>query len=307
MTVDEYADLELALGSRLHQVQGIWWKEIRPCFFRPLFPLAMLDPQTAVPPWRAMLGGYQHPVPVGAPSNSQANYIVFDDLQNYSFGALSRNRKKKIHKAQTHFHVQPIPDKETFIEQAYPVYLSFQERTGYGWKRERTEKEHFAHWASILYRFPKLAILGTYDRDRLAAVEVAYRVEDTVLDATSFAHSEYLSLDVGDLVIHHLRESLAAQTDIRCIFLGTYGEKQSLDAFKINIGGKVTALPAYYRLNPAMKLLMKLVGRKTYRRLQGCTVQHLRQSLTEQQVLADLPVPGQGLLAASVDSPRESS
>ena len=38
LTVDEFAEYRREEGMKLVKLDGIWWAEVRPFFFRPLFP-----------------------------------------------------------------------------------------------------------------------------------------------------------------------------------------------------------------------------------------------------------------------------
>jgi len=291
MSIDEYARLETAYGGKLERVDGVWWKECRPFFYRPLFPFAAFDPGRASAPALARLCGYQHPVRNGGPANSHVNYFLCDTL-GYSLDALSRNRRKKIRRALKQARVERISDFDVFVEQGYRVYLSFYERTRYAWRKDRVRKESFVAWAESVFAFPKLMILGVFSGEGLAAIDIAFRVEDLVIDAAFMSSSEHLHLKPSDLASHFLREETSRISGARYIFSGTYGTKPGIDRHMLDQGCKVLTLPARCKLMPGLGLLLRAAGPRLERRVKGFSRAELEALVGRDRLLSSAPSLG---------------
>ena len=60
MSIDEYAEFEMVMGAKLQKKGGVWWHQIRPYFYRPLFPFVELSPNQT----KGLFGkfaAFQHP------------------------------------------------------------------------------------------------------------------------------------------------------------------------------------------------------------------------------------------------------
>ena len=91
MTIDEFAMFQQANGMNVVKIDDIWWAEVRPFFFRPLLPFTEIYPNSERYPLKSLIGGFQHVVPPGIKTNSHMNFLVFDNLQDYSLNMLSKN------------------------------------------------------------------------------------------------------------------------------------------------------------------------------------------------------------------------
>ncbi|HBG04524.1 MAG: hypothetical protein A2075_14235 [Geobacteraceae bacterium GWC2_58_44] len=266
MTMDEFAMCQQAEGLKLVHLDGVWWVEIRPFFFRPLFPFAEIDPNSKRYPLKALVGGLLHVVPDGVAANSTMNFFVYDDLKNYSLETLSRKRRKVVMKGLENFTAKPLTDPDEFVATAYDVYMSFQKRTNYSYKDERVNREVFSEWARNLFRNPKIRKLGAYHKDKLCAVETSYRIEDVIIGDTLFANDLSLSLKVTDFLYHTLREA-AVHTDARYFFVGLPTGVKSLDQSKLIRGCKLLNKPACYKINPLTLSVVKVFMKSSYHKL----------------------------------------
>ena len=57
MSADEFAAVELALGGKVVKSGDVWWRQVRPFFYRPLLPYRELRPGTLRYPLRFRMGG----------------------------------------------------------------------------------------------------------------------------------------------------------------------------------------------------------------------------------------------------------
>jgi hypothetical protein len=76
MTIDEFASYKREDGMKVVKIDGIWWAEVRPCFFRPLFPFCEIKPWSKRYPPKAFFGGFLHVVPDSVKTTSCINFHV---------------------------------------------------------------------------------------------------------------------------------------------------------------------------------------------------------------------------------------
>ena len=269
MTIDEYAELASKMGARLHKIDDVWWKEVRPFFFRPLFPFASFIPHSQKAPLSSFLVGFQHLVPTKEYANSNMHFLIFDDLRNYSIESLTHDYRKNIKKGLKNFQVKTISGPGELIDDGFAVYQSFYMRTHYYWKTERTNKKEFVKWVETLFSFPKLLLLGVYSQEHLQAVSVSYFVMNIIIYATYFSKTEALQGRSSELMLHAIRERAASCDGVNWIYMGSPGTKESLDYFKTSRGCKVISKPAYYRLNFVTHFLLKQFRKEDYKKLVG--------------------------------------
>jgi hypothetical protein len=269
MSLDEYAEFEAANGADLISVDGTWWREVRPFFYQPLFPFLELKPFSTPLPPGAFLGGFQHNVPSPATANSARHFFIYDDVRTYSMDALRHQRRSAVKKGLELFSIRCIEDAGEFVSAGYPVYRSFYERTRYSYKKERIDKKKFAHWAGVLYRFPKVKVLGAYHGSELCSIDISYLVEDVLFEATAFSKTEYLKYCVVDAMVHTLRKTAAGCPGISTIYKGVVTGNANLDYSKVMRGCRIVSKPAFYRLNPLAYIVLRIFLRKYYEKLLG--------------------------------------
>jgi len=269
MTIDEYAEFEQANGTTVVQVNGFWWKKIRPFFYQPLFPFYGVDPHSVLPPRGSSIGGFRCVVKNHEMANCKMSYFLFDDIREYSIDALDKDRRWSIRKGQSHIDLRIVSDIDEFISYGHKAYLEFYERTTYSYKKERQQLKFFTKWAETLFRFPKIRILGAYHEGKLSAISVSYLVEDIIYDATFFSNNECMKLPVTDLVIHTIRQEAAENRLVRYIYFGAVTGIKNLDKSKLLRGCKIIEFPAFYRVNPLTHFTLKLFFPREYSKFVG--------------------------------------
>jgi hypothetical protein len=269
MTIQEYAAIEMAFGQKIVNLNNVYWRRVRPFFYRPILAFVEYPPESVAIPRASFLGGAQHVVPRPEIANSSVDFLMFDDLQRYSSDSLDYNRKRQIRLASKHFVVRPIYEIEEFKDKGYKAYLEFYERTHYSYRSERRKESHFFAWADTLFRFPKAIVLGGYSNTDLNAISVSYLVEDVLIYATFFCTTESLRLYVSDLMLHSIREWAAEVQNIRYIFTGMYKAGKGTVDFYLLRGCKIIRKPALYRINRLTLVLLRTLMPKQYERLCG--------------------------------------
>jgi hypothetical protein len=270
MNIDEFAAFQRTDGNNVVKSGDVWWVEIRPFFFRPLFPFTEIDPSSHNYPLKSLLGGVLHLAPSSRRANSRMHFFIYDDLQSYSLDALSNKRKKITMQGVDKFTLKEFKDVDQFVAVAYEVYLSFFSRTQYWYRSERTEKKFFEKWAATLFAQPKVVKVGAFCGDQLCGVEVSYRVGDVIVGDTLFSNELGKRLNVTDFILHRLREA-AAKTDASYFYLGLPSGVHSLDESKLIRGCKVMTRPALLKVNPVALSVAKVLMKSSYQKLLDIT------------------------------------
>lgn len=278
MSIDEYADYEGGNGTKLIKIDDVWWRSVRPFFYRPLLPYQRLAPEKVKPPLLSRLFGYQHPVIEGVPANSYINIIVFDNIHDYSIDGLKKEKRYKIKKGLKNLTIKRISDYQEFVDEGYKVYVSFFKRTQYEWKSDRVHYNGYLKWAKNVFRFPQIVIYGVYLNGELSAINLAYLVEDVIFDAAFFSTTEALKKGSSEVTWHAVREDASQVRDARYIYEGPLSDKRSLDDSKILRGCKIHCLPAYYSINPISRFILKTVCKTAHARLLGLDEQQVEKA-----------------------------
>jgi hypothetical protein len=270
MTIDEFAAFQRTDGNKVVKSGDVWWVEIRPFFFRPLFPFTVIEASPRSYPLKSLLGGVLHLSPSGRSANTRMHFFIYDELQAYSLDALSNKRKKITLQAVEKLTLKEFENVEQFVAAAHDVYLSFFSRTQYWYRSERTERNMFEKWAATLFAQPKVVKVGAFHGDQLCGVEISYRVGDVIVGDTLFSNELGKRLNVTDFILHRLRES-AAKTDASYFYLGLPSGVQSLDESKLIRGCKVLTQPALLKVNPVALSVAKVLMKSSYQKLLDIT------------------------------------
>jgi hypothetical protein len=263
MSEAEYAQLASAFGAKIVCQGGVYWRRVRPFFYRTLLAADVPDEQHLEPPCRWLVG-FQHLVRNPVTANSTMNFLVFDELRGYSLEALGHNRRRLIKNAAKSFQVRLIQDFQQLKDQGYPAYLAFFQRTRYSYKSDRVNRLKFDQWADTLQRFPKAILLGAFGSAGLTGVSVSYWVRDTLWYATLFNDSASLKQGVCELMLHELRRMVAQQPGISRIVARKYHGGNSLDRYYLLRGCKLVRLPARVWMSPGTLFLLKWLLPKSY-------------------------------------------
>lgn len=269
MSNEDFVAFVGLLSPRIVQVGDIYWNEVRTFFYRPLLPRVEYHPDAVRPPLLSRLGGVQYPVPTGAEANSHLNWLLFDETHNYSVSCLDKNRRRQVKLAAQEFTIRPVTDVAEFKQQAYPVYLSFYERTQYKVGANRRDAAYFAQWADALFKIPGVLILGAYRNGTLGGVSLSYLVKDTVFYATFFCDQDALERYLSDLMLHTARASAAVAPGVKQVVVGMYKGIRGLDDFYLLRGAKLVKQRARLEVNPLARLVLQTFLPTQYAQLLG--------------------------------------
>jgi hypothetical protein len=268
MGVPRYADFQRAIGLKLTHQGDIWWQQVRPFFYRPLLPFKTYDLKSLDRSHK--LGIFQHAVLNGQRANSYLNPVVFDDLANYELRNIGENGRRNLKRAlNKKVRISPISKEREFAEKAYPVYLSFYDRTRYSFDTSRRDKSQFARWTRTIFQFPELLILGAFVDEELVGFEITCLVENVLIIDIVVHSDESLRCGAPDLLLHHQRSIVADCSDIHIIYDSMLAQNRGINEFKLRRGARVLALPALLHLHPFILQSLKMVKQNIYGRLYG--------------------------------------
>jgi hypothetical protein len=269
MSVDRYAAFELATGMQVFKAGNIWWRRVRPFFYRTLLPFEKYDLNTAANGF-GKLGAFQHGVADGQPFNSYLNPIVFEEPGKYDTRKLRHSVQARIKKAiKNGVTVSRIVNEREFAESAYACYLSFYERTHYPFEASRRKKDKFAQWCHALFEYPEVVILGAYAGKELIAFETCCMVEDVLVLDTLVNSNKALKLVAPDLLTHTCRTIARDQPNIRLIYDSLLGRSAGINQFYFVRGARVWAVPSVLHMPASFLWLIKKANHGIYQRLIG--------------------------------------
>jgi hypothetical protein len=256
MTVDEFAELRIALGDRVKKFGTVYWVR-RGLFFRPLLPYEACPVGESDLP-STQIGGFQCVVSAPSEANSVMKFLMLDEVSDYALDKLKHDRRLLIKNAAKQFAIRLVQDRNQFKTQGFQVYCSFYERTRYRYKRERVRRRNYEHWADSVLRSRKTLILGGYDQsEELRAISLSYWVADTLSYVSFFADTVALQNGVGELMFHRLRDLASKTPGIRQIFVRRYQGGNGMDKYYLLRGAKLVTKPCKLQLDPISKWILK--------------------------------------------------
>ncbi|MBI5692623.1 MAG: hypothetical protein HZC55_21290 [Verrucomicrobia bacterium] len=271
MSIEQYALALRAEGQRIIDVGGSWWREVRPCFFRPVLPSLASSSAACKPPWRALAGGFQHVLDSESGANSRLQCLVFPEAESYRLDTLRSSRRCQVQGAEDRFAVRPIEGSEEFKRVAHPAYLDFYRRTNYSYLANRVKRERFEAWSDAVFRFEAARVVGAFQGSTLVAASIFRVVGETMVYSVFFATAEAMKEHVSSLMLHRLRTMAAESGDIREIYVGLRkrGRIRTIDDFYLQRGCSLQSRPARLYLNPAVRICLKTVRPDLMRDLLG--------------------------------------
>jgi hypothetical protein len=276
MTIDRYAAFERETGMKVVKIGDIWWHQVRPFLYRPLLPYKKYDLRKTTRDFNR-IGAFQYGVEDGQACNSHLNPIIFDELHNYDMDKLAYSARKHIKKAMKNdVTVSRIIDEREFSENAYPCFVSFYERTRYGFDRSRRTRDGFSRWARTVFQFPEAVILGAFAGQGLVSYEISCLVEDTLCLKTLVNSDKALKLGAADLLLHTHRLWSREQPEIHAIYDSVLGQRSGVNEFYLVRGARVLALPADLHMHPVLRWLIQKGNKTIYGRLLGLSLEALR-------------------------------
>jgi hypothetical protein len=269
MNLDTLAGFERLLGKAAFSVNGVYWRQVRPGFYRPLAQFKEYSTATTSFPRLALLGAAQHAVLPGEPANSFLNCICFRNTADYSQSSLDQNRNRQVRLASKHLVIRKVTDLDEFKRDGHPAYLSFFERTRYEYGASRRDPAVFSNWADSLFRITPVLVLGGYHDGKLVGTSLSFQIDRTIFYASFFCTSGAMKLYLSDLMLHAIRRAAAQQPDVKEVFAGMYKGNTGLDRFYLLRGAECVRKPARLRINPLLKTALHFGAPRMYSKMLG--------------------------------------
>jgi hypothetical protein len=273
MSVDRYATFCTRTDIPVLHHRGIWWKRVRPFFYRPILPFESYDVETVA---GSTPGWFQHAVKEGQPHNSYLNFMVFKDVRTYDLCHLHESARRYFRAAmKSRLLVRRIDNEYEFAGKGYDAYLSFYRRTAYTEDEYRRTREGFARWSRLIFEFPELGVFGAFLGDRMVSFEVSCVVRKTLLLLTRVHSDEGLSLHAPDLMLHAFRCGAREHPGIDRIFDSMVAARGGVNEFKIRRGASVESAAACLHIHPALLSIIARVRPRIHRRLVGLSPEEI--------------------------------
>jgi hypothetical protein len=202
LTEAKYIEQQRRLGNRLHEHDGVWWREPYRFYAKPVFEFRSFPPKTAKPRLSKSFLGYSHQVPECRYANRILEYMILEgeDLRLFSLARLPTDRRNKVRKGLRLCTVRPITCLETCIEEVRQICISHAKRAA----KDQTFPvpftyyvEHEKEWkAEMLRRF---AIggnewWGAFHQGGLVSYKIQYQVDNILIFYITKTHTDYLNL-----------------------------------------------------------------------------------------------------------------
>ena len=268
MSLSAYAQQQGRLGAKVIHRHGVYWRRVRPFFYRPLLPVLEFSTPVVQTPV-AWPGGFQYVVAEGLQANSTMNFLMLDELNNYSLESLTHKRRQLIKRAAQQFQVRSLQDPESLKAQGHSVYLSFYQRTRYTYKQDRISYKVFCRWIDTLFSRPETILLGGYGPNGLAAISTSYWVDHTLVYSTLICESDALHKNLGELMFHEVRQLAANHSGIRQIYVRNYHGGNSLDQYYLYRGCQLVRKPARLEIPRPFHALLRWILPRKYELLLG--------------------------------------
>ena len=273
MSVERYAKFCLRSEMPVLRHEGVWWRRVRPFFYRPLLPFELHDFRAAT---GNAIGWFQHAVHEGQPHNSYLNFMTFRDVHNYDIGRLSESARRYYRAAmKSDVEVRRVESEHELATKGHQVYLSFYRRTAYTTDEYCRTREGFERWSRVIFEFPEVGVFGAFEGDRMISFEVSCLVNGTLLLLTRVHSDGALALRVPDLMLHAARCGARDHPSIHRIFDSMVAARRGVNEFKMRRGATVECAPAFLHMDAAILRIIKRVRPRIHRRLIGISPEEL--------------------------------
>jgi hypothetical protein len=269
MSPDTLAHFERLLGTSAFKVDGVYWRQVRPGFYRPLVQFKEYPIATTSLPRYAALGAAQHALPPGEEPNSTLNCICFRDTARYSMATLDQNRNRQVRLALKQFEIRRVTALDEFKRDGHSAYVSFFERTKYAYGSRRRDPAYFAAWAESLFQLSPVLVLGGYHQGKLVGLSLSFLVDRTVCYASFFCTTGALKSYLSDLMLHAVRAAAARLPNVEEVFAGLYKGGDGLDRFYLLRGAECVQKPARLHINPLLKTALHFGAPQMYSKMLG--------------------------------------
>lgn len=254
-----------SLGERLHEHDGVWWRERRPFFWRPAMELEAVERGRARPNRFRALVGFGHRVRDWRDANQRRTFLLYErsDAAPFTMESLSSNRRNQVRRGFRRCDVRRIEALGPVLEDLREINISARERTGVGRPTDyyRGAAVEWRRKIEKIFALPERDWWGAFVDGRLVAYYHSYVVEDSLIVDTAKAHTQYLDhYPVAGLLFTVMDDALNRK-GVRWINYGglTLGDEK-LTVFKESYGFRKVEIPMWIELTPVFRLAARIAG-----------------------------------------------
>jgi len=265
MTEAEYIEQQRQLGCRIHEHQGLAWRQRGPGFAQPVFEFRPFAPGAFQPRRLRALLGYVHQVPDASQAHRTVEFMAMDrpTLASYSLAALDGKKRNQVRQGLRLCSVHRLDNLEPVLEDMRQINISqatrlLQDAT-FDTPPEAYERGADA-WRTRcrrLFALPGRLWWGAFADDHLVAYAVTLHVEHCVFLESTKTHSDAFRRRPTDALYHALLEHLAGDATCTRLFNSPVS-RPSLDEFKRQFRFAPTPVHYYYSA-PRLRGLASLV------------------------------------------------
>lgn len=262
MRSDEFVGQLLTLGERLHEHDGVWWRQHGPFYWKPALEFLELEPGRAKPATRRAWVGYSHLVPPASGSNRSAYYMVFEAgaATPFTLDSLTSKKRNQVRKGLRCCEIRRIGALEPVLADLQRINISARRRTGAGLPADYYVKK-YERWRRrmlSLFALPGRDWWGAFVGTRLVAYFFSYAVDDTLIIDAAKSETDFLTHNPSDALLYTLMEdALNAKRCRRIIYGGWTPNDDRLTEFKEKYGFQKTEFRAFVKLTPVAESVLR--------------------------------------------------
>ncbi len=255
-------------GASVLEHRGRYWKAFPNGFYRSLHWMSRMRTKEAERP-SPLCWGFRTALAAGdsGAANSSIPVNLLTDLAGYDLSCLSPRRRTKIRSCLKKVRMVEVLRPDLILKQGYAVYLSAQERHGYG---RRLSPQRFRQHVMQYFNPRRGMIFAGLIGERLGGFIETDAVEGTAYIKGVHIASEALSSNLGTGLLYELLQVFAQSGNIREVVHGLHtSENASLSEFKSGMGFSVVYVPSRVWFAPMMGQAIRWLRPHAYYRLTG--------------------------------------
>lgn len=248
---------------------GTWWYQVKPGLCWPVEFFRPIPPGAACPALHRRLLGYQHVVPDESQANSHLVINTIRDLAAYTPQAINAKRRNAIRKGLRSCHIERLTELHgPTVDECRAAWNALTERTG--WKSVSEKADFDRSWAQLL-EVPGATILvgRAAETGEVAGFLITKIIGDTAYVDTIASRSDMLKYNVNDALMFAFLMNARQLAGVRMAHYAIRSYVATLEKFKTGLGFEPIAFPALTRLQPAVRLALRLLKPAAYRRMLG--------------------------------------
>ena len=263
----EFAHDCRAVGDRIIESKGLFWRETHFGFYQGVHWLTRMPVAQAVQP-TPFCWGYRTTLAEGdaAAANGTMPVNLLRNVSQYDFEHLRHSRRRALLKSRKLVTVVELTGPAFLMAEGYEVLRSAWVRWGNSFLP--TKAAYLADIART-YKTRSIVLAGIVN-GKLGGYLVGYAVGQTAYLDNGFFATEYLSTQICTALIFDFVQICRRSGGIREVVYGQHSrENPNLVAYKELMGFPVVHIPSLVYINPIMAEILRRCKPHIYYRLTG--------------------------------------